>query len=69
VIGTIKTLLANRGYGFIHGEDGLEYFFHEDDQVDDFELKAGDRVSFERVEPAPLKGLRAREVALQQATQ
>jgi cold shock CspA family protein len=63
--GIIKTLVASRGFGFIRGEDGLEYFFHWSDQVDDFELKSGDQVSFEPVTPAPVKGLRARDVTWQ----
>ncbi len=26
--GTIKTLVPDKGFGFIKGEDGKEYFFH-----------------------------------------
>ncbi len=29
--GTVKKLVEDRGYGFIHGEDGKDYFFHRDD--------------------------------------
>ncbi len=26
--GTIKTLVTDRGFAFLRGEDGKEYFFH-----------------------------------------
>ncbi len=26
--GTIKTLRTDKGFGFIHGQDGQEYFMH-----------------------------------------
>lgn len=28
LIGTIRHLLYDRGFGFIEGEDGYDYFFH-----------------------------------------
>ncbi|MGI8828184.1 MAG: cold-shock protein, partial [Candidatus Limnocylindria bacterium] len=28
--GTIKKIVADRGFGFITGEDGKDYFFHRD---------------------------------------
>jgi CspA family cold shock protein len=28
--GTIKRVISDRGFGFISGEDGKEYFFHRD---------------------------------------
>ena len=34
--GTIKKLVADRGFGFIAADDGKEYFFHRD-SVDRFE--------------------------------
>jgi len=27
--GTIKKITTDRGFGFIHGEDGTDYFFHQ----------------------------------------
>ncbi len=61
--GTIKKVIADRGFGFIAAEDGKEYFFHRGGLVAplDFDsLKGGERVSFE-VEQSP-KGPRAVQV-------
>jgi len=61
--GTIKKLVADRGFGFITGEDGADYFFHRDDLregLDLTHLKAGDVVSFEAASRP--KGPRAVEV-------
>jgi len=52
-------------FGFIQSGDGRRYFFHENDQVDDFELLPGDRVTFDVVDPQPEKGPRAMHVALE----
>lgn len=32
--GKIKTLVGDKGYGFIDGEDGKHYFFHYSNLVD-----------------------------------
>lgn len=48
--GTIKKLVSDRGFGFITGEDGKDYFFHRDGLVGslDFDrLVGGERVSFD----------------------
>lgn len=61
--GTIKRVISDRGFGFILGEDGKEYFFHRDGltpSVDFDRLVGGESVSFE-VESGP-KGLRAVQV-------
>jgi len=55
--GTIKKIVADRGFGFIASEDGKEYFFHRS-AIDNFDsLRGGERVSFD-TEPSP-KGPRA----------
>ena len=64
--GTIKRLVADKGFGFIREEKGTtEYFFHRTSLGDHtaFEmLKEGDLVSFE-IEKSP-KGPRAGNVVL-----
>jgi CspA family cold shock protein len=61
--GTVKRVISERGFGFIAGEDGKEYFFHRDGlspSVDFDRLVGGESVSFE-VEKGP-KGDRAVQV-------
>jgi cold shock protein len=61
--GTIKKIVADRGFGFIAAEDAKEYFFHRgglDASVDFDRLVGGERVEFE-IENGP-KGLRAIQV-------
>jgi CspA family cold shock protein len=61
--GTVKKIVADRGFGFITAEDGKDYFFHrgELDQSMDFDrLIGGEHVTFE-VEASP-KGPRATKV-------
>lgn len=62
VKGTIKRLVTNKGFGFVAGEGGVEYFFHRSactgatfDQ-----LREGQSVSFDIGESA--KGPRAENV-------
>ena len=38
--GTIKKIVSERGFGFIAGSDGEEYFFHRDG-VDNFDSLRG----------------------------
>ncbi len=61
--GTIKKVVADRGFGFIAAEDGKEYFFHRgglDSSIDFDRLVGGERVDFE-IEQSP-KGPRASSV-------
>jgi CspA family cold shock protein len=61
--GTIKKIVADRGFGFITAEDTKEYFFHRgglDSSIDFDRLVGGERVTFE-IEDSP-KGLRASQV-------
>jgi cold shock protein len=47
--GIIKKVVADRGFGFITGDDGKDYFFHRDALVAtaDFErLVGGEKVEF-----------------------
>ena len=59
--GTIKKLVADRGFGFIAAEDGKEFFFHRSGIEGDFDrLQGGEKVTFQ-VEASP-KGPRAAKV-------
>lgn len=61
--GTIKKLVADRGFGFIAADDGTEYFFHRSGTETDFDsLRGGEQVDFE-IE-ASAKGPRAGNVRL-----
>ena len=61
--GTIKKVVADRGFGFITGDDAKEYFFHRgglDASLDFDRLNGGEKVEFE-IEQSP-KGPRANKV-------
>jgi CspA family cold shock protein len=46
--GQIKKLVSDRGFGFITGDDGQEYFFHRSGVSGDFDgLRGGEKVTFE----------------------
>jgi CspA family cold shock protein len=61
--GTIKTLRAEKGFGFIKDESGRDYFFHQSaifgEGID--MLREGDAVEFELGPEGP-KGPRAESV-------
>ena len=61
--GTVQTI-TDKGFAFLRGADGRTYFFHRSDISDQSEwkfddLRRGDRVEFQPVEPQPPKGPRA----------
>ena len=61
--GTIKKVVADRGFGFITATDEKEYFFHRnslDSSLDFDRLNGGEKVEFE-IEQSP-KGPRANRV-------
>lgn len=61
--GTIKKVVADRGFGFIAAADGKEYFFHRSGvqaSLDFDRLVGGEPVTFE-IETSP-KGPRAAQV-------
>ena len=61
--GKVKKLIAGKDFGFIKGESGQEYFFHQSDFMGDFHsLEEGTEVNFE-AKKTP-KGLRAANVIL-----
>jgi len=61
--GTIKKVVAERGFGFITSSDQKDYFFHRsslDSTLDFDRLEGGEKVEFE-IEQSP-KGPRAARV-------
>jgi cold shock CspA family protein len=59
--GKVVRLLADKGFGFIHGPDGTEYFFHRSAAPEFDLLKEGAAVIFVPLAEAP-KGPRAESV-------
>jgi CspA family cold shock protein len=61
--GTLKKISFDRGFGFISGDDGVDYFFHQSELRGGLvfkELKEGQKVTFEAVQAD--KGPRAADV-------
>ena len=60
--GTIKRLVADKGFGFVAAEDGSEYFFHQSACADFHNLREGQPVTFQAGQGP--KGPRAENVSL-----
>ena len=60
--GTIKCFNGQKGFGFINGEDGKDYFVHFSAIPEDVRLNEGDKVTFDVVETE--KGVQAQNVQL-----
>lgn len=62
--GTIKRLVSDKGFGFVAGQDGTEYFFHQSacTGVRFNELREGQSVTFEKGQGP--KGPRAERIQL-----
>jgi cold shock protein len=61
--GTVKKVVAERGFGFITSDDGRDYFFHRSavtPPLDFDRIAGGEKVRFEIEQDA--KGPRARNV-------
>lgn len=58
--GTVSNFLPSKGYGFLRGDDGRDYFAHHSDLVESQAAIEGQRVTFE--ESATPKGYRARRI-------
>ena len=61
--GRVKWFSRNKGYGFIEGEDGKEYFVHHSAVKEGF-IREDDKVSFETEQTD--KGFQAKNVSLVQ---
>jgi len=60
--GTVNWFNIKKGYGFVKGEDGQDYFIHYTAVPKSVFLKEGDRVSFEPAQTE--KGKQAKNVKL-----
>lgn len=60
--GTIKWFNRTKGFGFIEGDDGTEYFVHSSQVPEGTTLNEGDKVSFDPAETE--KGKQAQNVQL-----
>lgn len=58
--GTVKFFNETKGFGFIEGEDGKEYFVHTTGLMEGVRITQGDKVSFEVVQGD--RGLKAEKV-------
>ena len=59
--GTLKCFKTEKGYGFIAGDDGIDYFIHASNLCEG-EYSTGDRLQFELAEGR--KGIEAVKVSL-----
>ena len=60
--GTVKWFNQKKGYGFIQGEDGQDYFVHYTTVEKETFLRENDKVSFEPVQTD--RGKQAKDVRL-----
>ena len=60
--GTVKRLVGDKGFGFVLGQDGHEYFFHQSAVVDGSfdQLREGQALTFDKGQGP--KGPRAENV-------
>lgn len=60
--GTVKWFNGNKGFGFIEGDDGEDYFVHHSALAEGTNIEENDKVTFE---PAKTdRGMQAQNVTL-----
>ena len=63
MIGEVRRLISDRGFGFIRDSSGKDYFVHASDMESEFQdLNEGDHVQFDPEQSA--RGPRAKQVRL-----
>tara|TARA_B100000029_G_scaffold50_1_gene91 strand:+ start:1001 stop:1252 length:252 start_codon:yes stop_codon:yes gene_type:complete len=60
--GTIKFFNKSKRYGFISGDDGSDYFFHESGLTEGIYVRDGDKVEFKVVDGD--RGKKAVEISI-----
>jgi len=60
--GTVNWFNIKKGYGFVKGEDGQDYFVHYSSLPKDVFLREGDKISFEAAKTE--KGKQAKNIKL-----
>jgi len=65
--GTIRRVIIDKGFGFIKGDDGREYFFHKSNlrNAEITEMTQDDKVTFEDDLEHAQRGPRAKNVYLE----
>ena len=71
MIGTVSNVISAKGYGFISGDNGQEYFFHKEETISnwyeivaDFAISGAGIIKVEFIPYKAPKGPRAKSVTV-----